>query len=742
MKYTIFYIIIFIYISILLINNKKIIGGTFYNSLEYYNIKKYFKCDYIEGTDILDKINNITLKDCLNKCINDITCTCLHYNPLKNTCFYKRKKKDILLHKEKLISDKNFTSYIKKNNIRNLTKGYMFLTFVEDSPTSINDNLRIITLKKTQLRLDTIVDNNSNYSFFIKHPITNHIIDNILSIEPNLLYPLGYINLYTNLEEMSPYSISFNNIIINEYYKVSTYYIYNPITINFYNSNKQYIDIGTTYKFNIYLLNNFISDNITISTETNTTNIFSNKKYYIAHHNFNSKKSKFNFKNKIFDKNSFNINGIWDFYLEKNKENNYNFCNNKYSFNQNNITNKQCFINNIWKIKYNNYNSTYNFISIDKNLNNKTLEIKNDDNSIYKDFYLNINNIKRINSSPNIKIYFKIIINPAPEYIKKYLYLDKNKSDPILLDRFCYHYTKFNNIQIQNSYSTLHNLTKLNYNLNDTSTYSYNENFKFDQKNIDNFDTCIKACDSNNNDPECIHLNFMINNPNPVNNSNQDNNIYNKHAYIKTKINNINNIKCNYYTQDNSLNTSNIYKKIPNNKSVYLKKNKYNCEQTNNKTIQTLLFKTNDYYNNNEILLWNIEINNPTYKKYKNKKYSLNKLNPPQLNYNAYWTNLKKNIGEIGLGLSCKNYNELDLNIDNIETNQEKKKELINQCSTNNCNYTTLKNVCSNDPLCTNFQISKDQTECYLSRLNNIYLLENDTNPNKNKRITTYFKNI
>ena len=95
---------------------------------------------------------------------------------------------------------------------------------------------------------------------------------------------------------MSPYSISFNSVVINEYYKVSTYHVYNPMTINFYNANEKRIDIGSSYEFNIYLLNNVISDNVTISTETDTTDIFSKKKYFVAHHNFDSSLSKTSFK--------------------------------------------------------------------------------------------------------------------------------------------------------------------------------------------------------------------------------------------------------------------------------------------------------------------------------------------------------------------------------------------------------------------------------------------------------------
>ena len=179
----------------------------------------------------------------------------LHYNPLDKTCFYKKKTLDITLDDKSLISDKDYTSYIKKNNIRNLSKNYIFLTFVENAPISINENYRIINIKNTELKLSKIIDDNANYSFFIKNPSTNDVVGNILFIKPNVLYPLGYINLDNNLEEMSPYNISFNSIVINEYYKVSTYHVYNPMTINFYNANEKRIDIGSSYKFNIYLLN-------------------------------------------------------------------------------------------------------------------------------------------------------------------------------------------------------------------------------------------------------------------------------------------------------------------------------------------------------------------------------------------------------------------------------------------------------------------------------------------------------
>ena len=271
------------------------------------------------------------------------------------------------------------------------------------------------------------------------------------------------------------------------------------MTINFYNANEKRIDIGSSYKFNIYLLNNIISDNVTISTDTDTTDIFSKSKYFIAHHNFNPALSKNNFKNKIFDKNTYNVHAIWDFYLKKNKENYHNFCNKKYSFSDNSITNKDCFINKIWKINYNNYNATYDFTSIDKNLNEKVLEIKQDTDTIFKKFNLNINNIKRVDTKTKAKIYFKIskIINPK---LKHYLYLNKNASDPILLARFCYHYIKFNNIEINNPESDVYNLEKINSNSQDRIA---------DERKNDDFNTCIQSCDSPYNTTECIYLNQM-----------------------------------------------------------------------------------------------------------------------------------------------------------------------------------------------------------------------------------------
>ncbi len=129
MNYTIFCIINFIIlfsIFLYLIDCKNQNGGSLENTLQYYDIKKYFKCDYVEGKDILNKIRNISLTDCLNKCINDISCTCIHYNPLNKNCFYKKKTLDITLDDKSLIADKDYTSYIKKNNIRNLSKNYIF----------------------------------------------------------------------------------------------------------------------------------------------------------------------------------------------------------------------------------------------------------------------------------------------------------------------------------------------------------------------------------------------------------------------------------------------------------------------------------------------------------------------------------------------------------------------------------------------------------------------------------------
>ena len=104
------------------------------------------------------------------------------------------------------------------------------------------------------------------------------------------------------------------------------------------------------------ILNNVISDNVTISTETDTTDIFSKNKYFIAYHNFNS-----NLYVKLILKIKFLIKiecSRNKFLFKKNKENYHNFCNKKYSFSDNSI-NKDCFINKIWKINYNNYNATY-----------------------------------------------------------------------------------------------------------------------------------------------------------------------------------------------------------------------------------------------------------------------------------------------------------------------------------------------------------------------------------------------
>ena len=120
MKYRISYIIIILlilFLFILINNNNLINGGILKNTLEYYDIKKYFKCDFVERKDILEQIKNISLSNCLNKCINDINCTCLHYNPYNKICYYKKKKLDITLDDKSLILDKNYTSYIKKNNI-------------------------------------------------------------------------------------------------------------------------------------------------------------------------------------------------------------------------------------------------------------------------------------------------------------------------------------------------------------------------------------------------------------------------------------------------------------------------------------------------------------------------------------------------------------------------------------------------------------------------------------------------
>ena len=44
--------------------------------------------------------------------MNDISCTCLHYNPFDKTCL--QKTLDITLDDKSLIADKDYTSYIKK----------------------------------------------------------------------------------------------------------------------------------------------------------------------------------------------------------------------------------------------------------------------------------------------------------------------------------------------------------------------------------------------------------------------------------------------------------------------------------------------------------------------------------------------------------------------------------------------------------------------------------------------------
>jgi len=61
MKYRISYIIIILlilFLFILINNNNLINGGILKNTLEYYDIKKYFKCDFVEGKDILEQIKN------------------------------------------------------------------------------------------------------------------------------------------------------------------------------------------------------------------------------------------------------------------------------------------------------------------------------------------------------------------------------------------------------------------------------------------------------------------------------------------------------------------------------------------------------------------------------------------------------------------------------------------------------------------------------------------------------------
>ena len=120
-------------------------------------------------------------------------------------------------------------------------------------------------------------------------------------------------------------------------------------------------------------------------------------------------------------------------------------------------------------------------------------------------------------------------------------------------------------------------------------------------KKIDDFNTCIKACDSPYNTTECIYLNFMVNKPEEANNK------YNKHAYIKSKVDNLHNTTCNYYTKNDIYTPENDYKQyksIPNNRSIHLKKEKYNCDEINNKSIQTLVFQPLDYYDSDKKILY------------------------------------------------------------------------------------------------------------------------------------------
>lgn len=725
MSYSYLFIIL---ISIILIfnlckNSNNLLGG----SLEFYDIKKYFKCDFTEKDNLIEKIG-ISLNECLKKCLNDLSCTCLHYNLFKKQCFLKKKKLDISLDDKSLIKDRNFTSYIKKNNIRNLSKNYIFITLVENPDNYIyNESLKIVSYTSIEgIKLNNEIKDLMQYSFFLKNMNTNDIISNILTIRPFIKYSLGYIDLKTQIEKETDYIIMFDTVIMNEFYKISIYKVYNPINIYIYNTtltSSKPLNISP-HKFNLYVLNKNISENVSISSETSNVELFNKKKYYISYHNFNSSISKKKHSNKVFSTNSSNINAIWDFYLKKNDEGNSIFCNKKYSFKKNSITNKNCYINRIWKINYNNYNNTFDFKCIDSELNNKVLEIKNNLNKNIKQFNLIINNIVRIKNKPYYKIYYKIKNPNSIDFYTNNLFINKYPSNKIILNKFCYHYLKLNNIKMQHPNKPFISLKEIT------------SNTKSNGKKIDDFNSCIEACEeTNNSDNECIYLNFIANKPEETYNTS------NKHAYLKSKVENLPRISCNYYNKD--INSIEKHNYISHNNSIHLEKFNYMCNnKIMNKPIQELLFEDNSYYTSdedkNKNLLWNIELSDYKYKKYKNKKYSLNKIEPPKLKPDFYWTNLKKNIGEIGMGLSCQNYSEL--NLKDIEENKKELNKLINSCSENNCNFNLLKEKCNNDPLCTNFQISNDKKNCYLSYLNNINLLEKDDNIDNNKKITTYYK--
>ena len=792
--------IIFYFILLFILNftYHKFNGGEL-NSLEYFDIKKYFRCDIDTNSDILTTIKSNNVSKCLLKCLYDMTCTCLHYNSKNKTCYMKHKTIDITSDNKKLIYDNKYTGYIKKNDIRNLTKNYMFITFIEyDKYQPLNTNINIIYLLKNSFNLNNIIPDNTQYSFYLKDIYTNDIVDNILNIIPKKRYSIGYIDILTNLEHTSDYLISFSSIIKKNFFKNSLYNIYIPNYINFFDSSGNKIKINSNNPFYILVLNNTINNNITISTETSNTNIYNNQKYFISYHNFNNNNS--HFKSKNFLSNKHNIHCIWDLYFKKNTENFFNFCNNKYSFTNDSITNKDCVLNNIWKINYNNYNNTYNFNCFNSNFDKTKLQINSSDNPDNKNkvhqFMFQISHIKKIDNDDNIKFYYKIftktIINGLSQ--KKFLYMNKFFSSPNFLNKFCYHYLKYNNIKFKHYKPHFDKHNKFNLTKIPSNKYK-----------VDDFDTCIQACDeTNNNNNECLYLNFLVNNTTQsksksiqsksksiqsksesIQSESESNKIYsnisnlfeynqvksktspnsyvdntylttNEHAHIKSDISNLYNVDCQYYTNDTNytqekqleIHKTNHHKY---NNSIHLKKIKYFCNKTNNKPIQDLLFNLSDYYNNtdktqespqnsseNIILYWNIDILQHKYKKHLNKKNDLNKISPPQYKHNFYWSNLKKNIGDIGLGLSCSNYKELGLN--NIKNNTIETEELISPCKTNNCNYNILKEQCDNDPICTNFQISKDKTTCYTSHLNNIYLLQNDKNPDTNKIMDTYFK--
>jgi hypothetical protein len=746
-KYIHIYILLFF---IFLLNyydlfNKYIsLGGLLENSLQFYDIKKYFKCDFTEEDNLIQK-TFITLDKCLQKCLNDVSCTCLHYNPLKKECFFKQKNLNITLDNKLLVQDRNFTSYIKKNNIRNLNQNYIYITFVE-SPLAVKDGekLNIINIFNNYIFINKDIKYSAKYSFILKNINTNNIIGNLLEIRPSTEYVLGYINLETQIEDFTNYRIQFDSVVMNEFYKNSIFKVYNPMNIYIYNGSKR-ITLST-HKFNLYVVNNKISENVTISSQTSNVNLFNNQKYYISYYNFNSDLSNIKHSNKIFSKNCSNkscsnISAVWDYYFKKNNEGSPIFCNKKYSFKKDSITNKDCFINRIWKINYNNYNNTFDFKSIDNKLNNKILEITNETNEkTIKQFNLIIDHIIRIKDKPYSKVYYKII-NKYTDY----LFIDKEPTPPNLFNKFCYHYLKLNNIKMEH-YKTSYPPHKLTHISSSTNTN--------DGKKVDDFRSCIEACEETNNPSECIYLNFIVNKPK----EDTSNKSY-KHAYIKSKVDNLPLITCNYYDKDiNKTQEEEIklHKHIDDNNSIHLQKFNYLCsKETRDKPIQKLLFNPSSYYNNppnsilnvdhneNKNILWNIELTEFKYKKYTNKKYILNKIEPPKLKSDFYWTNLKKNIGDFGFGLSCKNYSELNLIPDATSLPKDKTLEinnLINSCSQNNCNFNLLRDKCNNDPLCTNFQISKDKRNCYLSHLNNIYLLEKDNNIDKNKKITTYYK--